>query len=69
MAVNCPSSPPAAPAWVKFAEHNYPQLLDNLSSCRSPQQMFGAIAKEHLPGVFDVPVEDPLRSLRHALYR
>ncbi len=46
------------PAWVKFAEHNYPQLLDNLSSCRSPQQMFGAIAKEHLPGVFDVPVED-----------
>ncbi len=33
------------PGWVKFAEHNYPGLLDNLSTCKSPQQMFGALAK------------------------
>ncbi|AEF93888.1 hydrogenase, Fe-only [Desulfotomaculum nigrificans CO-1-SRB] len=33
------------PSWVKFAEQNYPQLLPHLSSCKSPQQMFGAIAK------------------------
>ena len=37
------------PAWVKMAEHNFPEILDNLSTCRSPQQMFGSIAKEVLP--------------------
>jgi NADH-quinone oxidoreductase subunit G len=37
------------PAWVKFAEQYYPELLPNLSTCRSPQQMFGALAKEMLP--------------------
>ncbi|MDP4190466.1 MAG: NADH-dependent [FeFe] hydrogenase, group A6 [Bacteroidota bacterium] len=36
------------PAWVKFAEQYYPDLLPNLSSCRSPQQMFGSVAKEIL---------------------
>lgn len=36
------------PAWVKFAEQYYPELLRNLSSCRSPQQMFGALSKEML---------------------
>jgi NADH-quinone oxidoreductase subunit G len=37
------------PAWVKMAEHNFPEILDNLSTCRSPQAMFGSIAKELLP--------------------
>lgn len=37
------------PAWVKFAEQYYPDLLPNLSSCRSPQQMFGSLAKDMLP--------------------
>ncbi|NLC55388.1 MAG: 2Fe-2S iron-sulfur cluster binding domain-containing protein [Armatimonadetes bacterium] len=37
------------PAWVKFAEQYYPALLPHLSSCRSPQQMFGALAREVLP--------------------
>lgn len=36
------------PAWVRFAEQYFPQLCDNLSSCRSPQQMLGALAKERL---------------------
>ncbi len=35
------------PGWVKFAEHNYPDLLDNLSTAKSPQQMFGAVAKTY----------------------
>jgi NADH-quinone oxidoreductase subunit G/NADP-reducing hydrogenase subunit HndD len=35
------------PGWIKFAEHFYPDLLDNLSTCKSPQQMFGAIAKTY----------------------
>ncbi|MBQ8868121.1 MAG: iron hydrogenase small subunit [Oscillospiraceae bacterium] len=34
-----------SPGWVKFCEHYYPDFIDNLSSCKSPQQMFGAIAK------------------------
>lgn len=30
---------------VKYCEYNFPDLLDNLSTCKSPQQMFGALAK------------------------
>ena len=35
------------PAWVKFIEDNYPALMPNLSSAKSPQQMFGAVAKTY----------------------
>lgn len=35
------------PAWVKFFEHQFPDLLDIPSSCKSPQIMFGAIAKTY----------------------
>jgi NADP-reducing hydrogenase subunit HndD len=35
------------PAWINFAEHEFPEILDNLSSCKSPQQMFGALAKSY----------------------
>ena len=31
------------PAWVKFCEQKYPELRENISTCRSPQQMFGAV--------------------------
>jgi len=34
-----------SPGWIKFIEHFYPELLPNVSSCKSPQQMFGAVAK------------------------
>ncbi len=34
-----------SPGWIKFCEHYYPELLKNLSSCKSPQQMQGAIIK------------------------
>lgn len=37
------------PAWVRFAEQYYPEFLPNLSSCKSPQQMFGSVAREVLP--------------------
>ncbi len=36
-----------SPGWIKFCEHNYPEMLDNLSSCKSPHQMFGAILKSY----------------------
>ena len=35
------------PGWVKFMEHQYPDLLPHLSTCKSPQQMFGALAKTY----------------------
>ncbi|AEH45232.1 hydrogenase, Fe-only [Thermodesulfatator indicus DSM 15286] len=35
------------PGWVKFAEYFYPELLSHLSSCKSPQQMLGAVAKTY----------------------
>lgn len=35
------------PAWVKFCENRYPEFVPNLSTCRSPQQMFGAVAREY----------------------
>ncbi len=34
------------PAWVKFCEKKHPEFRDNISTCRSPQQMFGALVKE-----------------------
>ena len=36
-----------SPGWIKFCEHNFPDFLDNLSSCKSPHQMFGAIIKTY----------------------
>jgi NADP-reducing hydrogenase subunit HndD len=36
-----------SPGWIKFAEYYFPDMLANLSTCKSPQQMFGAIAKTY----------------------
>lgn len=36
-----------SPGWIKFIEHFFPKSLDHLSSCKSPQQMFGAVAKTY----------------------
>ncbi len=35
------------PGWIKFMEDNYPDLMEYVSTCKSPQQMFGAIAKTY----------------------
>ena len=35
------------PAWVKYCETKYPEVVPNLSTCRSPQQMFGAVVREY----------------------
>lgn len=34
------------PAWVRYAEMNHPELMDNVSSCKSPMEMFGSVLKE-----------------------
>jgi iron-only hydrogenase group A len=46
------------PGWIKFAEEFYPHFLDNLSSCKSPQQMMGAIIKSHYAEVSGINPED-----------
>jgi len=36
-----------SPGWIKYAEHFWPDILPNISTCKSPQQMFGAVAKTY----------------------
>lgn len=36
-----------SPGWIKFCEHYYPDMIANLSSCKSPQQMYGALMKTY----------------------
>ena len=44
---NLPLFTSCCPAWVKFCENRYPEFVPHLSSCRSPQQMFGAVVREY----------------------
>ena len=46
------------PGWINFIEHNYPELLHIPSSCKSPQQMFGAIAKNYYAEKIGVAPKD-----------
>lgn len=46
------------PGWVKFCEYFYPDLLDNLSSAKSPQQMFGALAKTYYAEINNINPEN-----------
>ncbi len=36
-----------SPGWIKFCEHYFPEFTENLSTCKSPQQMFGAVVKTY----------------------
>jgi NADH-quinone oxidoreductase subunit G/NADP-reducing hydrogenase subunit HndD len=46
------------PAWVKFFEHQFPELLDVPSSCKSPQTMLGAIAKTYYAEKMEIPTKN-----------
>lgn len=45
------------PGWVKFAEHYYPEMLPHISSCKSPQAMFGALLKSYYAEKFNIDPE------------
>lgn len=45
------------PAWVRFMKSQYPELKDNLSTAKSPQQMFGAVAKSYFAEKKKLPAE------------
>ena len=46
-----------SPGWVRFAEKNFPENLDHLSSCKSPHQMFGAIIKSYFADKYNIDRE------------
>ena len=45
--VALPMATSCSPGWIKYIEHMYPEYLANLSTCKSPQQMFGALVKTY----------------------
>lgn len=47
-----------SPGWIKYCEHYFPEMTENLSSCKSPQQMFGAIAKSYYAEKMGLNPED-----------
>ena len=47
-----------SPGWVKYCEHYFPEFIPNLSTCKSPQQMFGAIYKTHFAKKLGLDPED-----------
>lgn len=47
MEVKIPMMTSCCPGWVSFVEQHFPELIGNLSTAKSPQQMFGAIAKNY----------------------
>lgn len=47
-----------SPGWIKYCEHYYPDMIENLSSCKSPQQMFGAITKTYYASKMGIDPED-----------
>jgi NADP-reducing hydrogenase subunit HndD len=47
-----------SPGWIRYAEHFWPDILPNISTCKSPQQMFGAIAKTYFAEKIGKTAED-----------
>ena len=47
-----------SPGWVKYCEHYFPDMTENLSSCKSPQQMFGATLKTYYAGKAGIDPKD-----------
>ncbi len=45
--VKLPMATSCSPGWIKYIEHIYPNMLEHLSTCKSPQQMFGALVKTY----------------------
>jgi NADH-quinone oxidoreductase subunit G len=55
---NLPQFTSCCPGWVKYVEQYHPDMLDNLSTCKSPQQMFGAVAKRFYSERMDIDQDD-----------
>ncbi|MTI70429.1 MAG: 2Fe-2S iron-sulfur cluster binding domain-containing protein [Firmicutes bacterium] len=47
-----------SPGWIKYCEHYYPEFIDNLSSCKSPHEMLGAVIKSYYAEINDIDPKD-----------
>ena len=47
-----------SPGWVKYCEHYFPEMTENLSTCKSPQQMFGAVYKTYFAEKMGIDPKD-----------
>ncbi len=56
--VHLPMTTSCSPGWVKYIEHMYPEYLPNVSTAKSPQQMFGALSKTYYANKINVEPED-----------
>lgn len=55
---NLPMLTSCSPGWIKYLEHFYPDLIPHLSTCKSPQQMFGSLAKTYYAEKSRIPPEN-----------
>jgi NADH-quinone oxidoreductase subunit G/[NiFe] hydrogenase diaphorase moiety small subunit/NADP-reducing hydrogenase subunit HndD len=56
--VQLPMATSCSPGWIKYIEHMFPEHLGNLSTCKSPQQMFGALVKTYYAKARNIEPED-----------
>ncbi len=56
--VSLPMFTSCSPGWINYMEHFNPEMLSNLSTCKSPQQMFGALAKTYYAEKLGIAPED-----------
>jgi iron-only hydrogenase group A len=56
--VKLPMTTSCSPGWIKYIEHMYPEYLPNVSTAKSPQQMFGALAKTYYAQKINVSPEE-----------
>ncbi|MBN1115834.1 MAG: iron hydrogenase small subunit [Bacteroidales bacterium] len=56
--VALPQFTSCSPGWINYAEYFYPDILDHISSCKSPQQMFGTVAKTYYASKIGIKPED-----------
>ncbi|MCK5822746.1 MAG: [FeFe] hydrogenase, group A [Bacteroidales bacterium] len=56
--INLPLFTSNCPAWIKYAEEYFPEILTNISKCKSPQQIMGSIVKEIYSEENNIPVND-----------
>lgn len=56
--VTLPMITSCSPGWIKYAEHTFPEQLDNLSSCKSPHMMLGALTKSFYAEQLGLKPED-----------
>ncbi len=56
--VALPMTTSCSPGWIKFIEHTFPEFLPNVSTCKSPQQMFGSLVKTYYAQKKNIEAKD-----------